>query len=170
MRKQPIEFYETQRFRQWWMWLIMIGVNVIFLWGCVQQLLLQKPFGDNPAGNMELIIVTSVILLVTALLFAVRLRTYINAEGVYVRFSPLQFRAKFYDWNNIQVAYVRKYNPITEFGGWGYKVRMNAGRVYSMSGNRGLQLVLMNGKKVLIGTRQPEQLSDILTKLGKTKN
>ncbi len=170
MKRESIEFYETQRFCQWWMWLIMIGINAIFLLGCVQQLLLQKPFGDNPVGNMELIIVTAVILLVTALLFAVRLHTYVNAEGVYVRFFPLQFRAKFYDWNNIQAAYVRKYNPMTEFGGWGYKVRMNAGKVYSMSGNRGLQLVLMNGKKVLIGTRQPEQLTKILIRLGKMKN
>lgn len=168
MKKQPIEFYETQRFRQWWMWLPLIGVNAIFLWGCVQQLLLQKPFGDKPAGNTELIFETAVILLITTVLFFIRLRTYINVDGVYVRFFPLQFRAKFYDWNNIQAAYVRKYNPMTEFGGWGLKVRMNAGKVYSMSGNRGLQLVLMNGKKVLIGTRQPEQLTDILIKLGKT--
>lgn len=59
---------------------------------------------------------------------------------------------------------------LLEFGGWGFRVvTMNADKAYNVSGNMGLQLVLMNGKKLLIGTKQPEHLTDILTKLGKMK-
>lgn len=169
MKKGPIEFYEVQRFRQWWMWLIMIGVNAIFLWGCVQQLILKQPWGDKPMSDTGLIILTVIMLLLNVAMLGTKLHTYINSEGVYIKFFPFHFRYKFYDWNNIQTAYVRKYSPFKS-GGYGLKVSMDGTKYYSMSGNMGLQLVLMNGRKVLIGTKQPEQLSDILTKLGKMKN
>lgn len=169
MKKMPIEFYEVQRFRQWWVWLLMIGVNVLFLWGCVQQLLIGKPWGNNPMSDTGLIIVAVSMLLLSVAMFGTKLHTFINNEGVYVKLFPFQFRYKLYEWNNIQAVSVRKYNPLKS-GGWGWKVSMDGTKYYSMSGNMGLQLVLMNGKKVLIGTRQPERLTDILTKLGKMKN
>lgn len=80
-------------------------------------------------------------------------------------------------------AYIRKYNPIAEYGGWGvrdgwfkFKIFMTkAIRVddtniaYNMSGNIGLQLKLINDKRVLIGTRKSTKMEDVLRKLGKWK-
>jgi len=169
MKKEPVEFYEVQRFRQWWTWILLLGINALFLWGCIQQLLLEKLWGTNPMSDAGLIIVTAAMLLLSVAIFGAKLFTYINEVGVYVKFFPFHFRYKFYDWSNLHKVYVRDYKPIKEFGGWGIRFSIIAGRAFTMSGNKGLQLVLMNGKKVLIGTRQPEFLAETLIKLGKTK-
>lgn len=170
MKKEPVEFYEVQRFRQWWTWILLLGINALFLWGCIQQLLLGKQWGTNPMNDAGLIIVAAAMLLLSVAILGAKLFTYINEEGVYVKFFPFHFRYKFYDWSNLHKVYVRDYKPIKEFGGWGIRLSIIAGRAFTMSGNKGLQLVLMNGKKVLIGTMQAEFLAEILVKLGKTKD
>jgi len=170
MKKEPVEFYEVQRFRQWWTWILLLGINALFLWGCIQQLLLGKEWGTNPMNDAGLIIVAAAMLLLSVAILGAKLFTYINEEGVYVKFFPFHFRYKFYDWSNLHKVYVRDYKPIKEFGGWGIRFSINAGRAFTMSGNKGLQLVLMNGKKVLIGTMQAEFLAEILVKLGKMKD
>jgi len=37
---------------------------------------------------------------------------------------------------------------------------------YNVSGNKGIQLVFTNGRKLLIGTKRPEEVKEILEKLG----
>ncbi len=167
MKKNDIYFFEKQRFRQWWAWLILIGVNVLCIAGCILQIGLNRPFGDNPVSDAGLIIITVVLFIVTVVLLSCALQTYINEEGVFVRFFPFQFRYKFYNWNTIRASYVRKYSPVCEYGGWGIRVGFNATKAYTMSGNIGLQLILHNGKKVLIGTNHPDHLKRVLVKLDK---
>ena len=53
---------------------------------------------------------------------------------------------------------MRKYSPLREFGGWGYRVGPG-GKAFNMQGNMGLQLEMMGGEKLLIGTRKPEELA-----------
>jgi hypothetical protein len=38
---------------------------------------------------------------------------------------------------------------------------------YNVSGNRGLQLELTNGKKILLGTQRPEEIAQALIHLNK---
>lgn len=166
MRKRAIEFYEVQRMRQWWIWLVMIAVNVIFIWGCIQQFLLQKPWGTNPMNNVELIIVTASMILLNMMMFSTKLHTYINNEGVFVRFFPFHFRYKFFDWNNIETLQVKKYNSYRA-GGWGLKVTLDGTRYYIVSGNMCLSLILENGRKIIISTKRPIEMEVVLRKLGK---
>jgi hypothetical protein len=55
----------------------------------------------------------------------------------------------------------RTYSPVLEFGGWGIRVG-GGGMAYNVSGNEGVQLVLKSGRRVLIGTRQPDVLMSAL--------
>ena len=52
---------------------------------------------------------------------------------------------------------VRAYRPILEYGGWGIRFGLK-GKAYNVSGNRGVQLELTNGKRLLIGSQRPEEL------------
>jgi len=62
---------------------------------------------------------------------------------------------------------VRKYSPIGEYGGWGYRVAgKRSGVAYNISGNMGIQIELKNGKKILLGTRKPEEAKEALRKSG----
>ena len=56
-------FLETQRFTQWWLWLIIIGSFAIPLYGAFTQLVLNKPFGDKPMSNTGIVILLLSLLL-----------------------------------------------------------------------------------------------------------
>jgi len=63
----------------------------------------------------------------------------------------------------IKKCYVRKYRPLTEYGGRGWRISISGrGTAFSISGNQGLQLEFLNDKKMLIGTKRPEELSKAL--------
>lgn len=36
---KEILFRETQKFRQWWLWLILMGINGLFLFGVFMQVI-----------------------------------------------------------------------------------------------------------------------------------
>ncbi len=80
-------------------------------------------------------------------------------------------------WESIESAKVRSYNPLLEFGGWGIKrskLRVNNFRLvikssicYTVSRNNGLELILKNGKMVMIGNHSPNSLQETLSNLSK---
>lgn len=166
-----IEFIETQRFKQWWLWAILGGINLMFIYTIFRQVIGGQPVGDNPMSNAGAIIGTAVILFITISIYFFRLETRINKDGVRVRFFPFHFAFKAYDWGSISKAYVRVYNPILEYGGWGVRMGLfGKGKAFNVSGNKGLQLVFNDGRKLLIGTSKEEQLSDTLRKLKRYKD
>ena len=176
-RMQMIEFNEKQYQKSWWKWMLMIGLNLMFIVGAIMQIGFGKTFGDNPMSNTMLIIVTLLIILLSGVLLSSYLQTYINDEGVYVKYFPFHLKYKFFSWESIESAKVRGYNPLIEFGGWGIKrskLRFNNFRIkikssicYTVSGSRGLELSLKNGKTVMIGTHSPNSLEETLEKLTK---
>ena len=156
-------FTERQRFKQWWIWLILLGMNSLFIFGSFQQLMLGKQFGDKPMSNNGLLLMTFLTILLCILFYCIRLETQIKKDGIYVRFFPFQRKFKYYSWSMIKNCYVRKYRPLTEYGGWGWRISISGrGTALSISGNQGLQLEFLNDKKMLIGTKRPEELSKAL--------
>lgn len=164
--QQAVLFTEDQRFKQWWLWLIILGLNGFFLFLAYQQLILKKQVGDRPMSDSGLLIAASIILLVTLMLFYTRLSTRIKKDGIYVKFFPFHFTYKYYSWEMIAKAYVRTYSPLGEYGGWGLRYSLSGnGMAYNVSGNKGLQLELNTGKKILIGTDKPVELEAALNQL-----
>lgn len=167
-----ILFSESQKFRQWWMYLITLGLTAFTTYGVIRQVFFHDPFDNilmgNSISNSALwgSWITSVV--ITLLVLNVRLQTQIKSEGIDVRFFPFQFGYKHYGWDKMSECYVRKYSPLGEFGGWGYRFSAN-GKAFNMSGNMGLQLVFTNNKRLLIGTQQPLEMDKILTDLGRNK-
>ena len=148
-------------------WFILFFVDSIFVIGVIKQLVFNEQYGDKPMSNAGLLIITILLILITLLLtLYCKLQTYIGKEGIYVRYLPFQLKYKYFDWNSIEKIYIRRYNPFTEFGGWGLKKTLK-GTAYTVKGRMGLQLELSNKKKVLIGTQETEYIRTILLKLGK---
>ena len=159
--KNEIEFYEKQSQKPWWMWLLMIAINIPFIYGFIQQIILGNIWGNNPMSDIGLIIVTSLTILFSVVFLRSKLETIINSEGVYVRYIPFNLSYKFFNWNDISKAYIREYHAIKEFGGMGIRISTK-GKAYIVSGNYGLQLELKNEKKVLIGTQYPDEIGNEL--------
>ncbi|WP_264522080.1 hypothetical protein [Flavobacterium sp. N1994] len=168
--EEKILFYEEQKFKQWWLWLLLIGLNGIFLFGIYQQIVEKVPFGDNPTSDSGLYIGFGLMLLLTLMFGFIKLQTQIKSDGVYVRFYPFRIQYRKYTWDNLNKLYVRKYSPITEYGGWGIRYGLfGAGEALNVSGNQGLQLVTTNNAALLIGTNKPEALKEVLTQIGQYK-
>jgi hypothetical protein len=165
-----ILFTESQRFKQWWLWLILLGINGFFIYGLYEQVVAGQQFGNKPMSDTELFITCGLFFLFTILFFNFRLDTEIRSNGIYVRFFPIHFTYKYYPWSKISKLYIRQYSPIIEFGGWGIRLELfGKGKAYNISGDRGLQLIFTDNKKLLIGTNKPDELAQTLDKLGQHK-
>ncbi len=161
-------FTEKQRFRQKWIIIMFLLTFIIAVWGIVQQIILGIPFGNNPAPNHLLFIFLLIPLLIFIIFFSLTLHTRVDNNGITYRFAPIHRKERLIKWSSIKEIYVRKYKPIAEYGGWGFR-RGRGGIAFNTSGNMGLQLVLINGKKILIGTQKSDELDFVLKKLGKRK-
>lgn len=159
-------FTERQSFRQWWLWVILAGVNGLFLYALVVQVGLGRPVGDRPASDTGLLAMFGLMALLTWFLASLRLETRITDEAVMFRFHPLQRQWRVHAWKDIRSASIRTYSPLREYGGWGIRLGLGGrGTAYNVSGDQGMQLVLNNGKKILLGTARPNELQAVLQKL-----
>lgn len=164
----PILFSEKQRFKQWWLWLILLVINGIFILGIVQQVVFKQTFGDNPMSDTGLFIVAGSMLVFSIAFLFSTLETQITSEGIAVRFLPFHFKFKRYQWSDFSKIYPRKYSAIVDYGGWGIRFSLSgSGKAYNVSGKQGLQLQFNNGKRLLIGTQKSEELKAVLEKMGK---
>ena len=153
-----LEFNETQRFTQWWLWLILIGV-----WASMVYSFVTAP----PQTNVAAFVSFGIGILLPLLFWQMKLTTRITEDGIYVRFFPFHFKEKFFPWETITSSYVRSYSPLMEYGGWGIKYSFKGnGLVYNTAGNVGLQLYFKEGEPVLIGTQKGEEIKQVLASLG----
>lgn len=167
---KDILFTETQRFRQWWLWVILVGSNGLLVFGVFKQVIAGQPFGDKPMSNEGLLLTTALTITLSILLANLRLDTSIRKDGIYVRFFPFHLQFKHYDWNRLTKLYVRPYSALTEYGGWGIRIGLfGKGTAYNISGNKGLQLECTDNKKLLIGTNKSDELEATLKKMGQIK-
>lgn len=165
MNKETL-FTESQRFRQWWLWLLLLGVNGYLLWDAYRQFIANQQLDNTSMSNTGYLWTVGIVLLVTALIASCRLDTNIKRDGIYVRFYPFHFKTKYFIWDELEQFFVREYSPLKEFGGWGIRYGFfGKGTAYNVSGNRGLQLEFTNHKKLLIGTNKPEELKEVLYKI-----
>ncbi|MDJ1473280.1 DUF6141 family protein [Xanthocytophaga flava] len=161
-------FFERQKFRQALVWILLIPINIFFIYSLVSQLIFHSEVGTKPMGNIALIFSSILVFVVSALFIIMRLDTIIREDGIYYKFFPFHKEFRKIDWKEIKDIYLRKYNPITEYGGWGPK-RGPSGRAFNVSGNQGLQLILNDGNKVLLGTQKSDDLTQVLNRLNSTR-
>ena len=154
-------FTETQSFRRWIF--VLVPIHVLFLVGIYQQVLMNKPFGDNPMPDAGLFIAEGGMLLLTLFFYSLKLETILDGKGISVRFLPIYRSYRIYQWSDISKAYVREYSPIMEYGGWGFRSSLKGnGKAWNVSWSTGLQIEMKDGTMFLIGTQKPEELSAVL--------
>lgn len=164
---QGILFKEKQRFRQWWIWLIVLFIAGSSALGALLALSANTGFSvENTLVPLLLLLLTLALL---GFVIGLRLDTEIRTDGIYVRFVPVHKKFRFYSWAELEKVYVRKYSPIGEYGGWGLR-GLGKNRALNVSGNEGLQLIMKDGRKLLIGTRKPEEIKAVLIAAGQSNN
>ena len=165
MSRQIARFREVQRFRQWWLWLLVLIPPALCLWAIIQQLVLGIPWGNNPASDAVLIVLVAVFGVgLPVFIYGVSLTTLVWSEGVYVRFFPFHLKWLVFPSGEIEAYEVCTYSPLKDYGGWGIRYGLKS-KAYSVTGNRGVVLKLKNGKTVLIGSQSAELLRQALAEL-----
>lgn len=154
--ENQILFAEKQYLRQFLVIGALIFVNLFFMIGFVQQIVLGHPFGTKSAPDAVLIIFLIGTWLLTYLTLKANLTTTISSKGISYQFTPFQRQSKLIAWHEIKACYIRKYSPLKEYGGWGYR-NYPKNSAYTTSGVEGIQLVLNNGEFILIGTNKSVQ-------------
>jgi len=137
-------FREAQQFRQPWIWALLGGIALLML-------------VLGPISWAGLLVVVAV----AGLLYSLRLKTEVRADGIYLKLWPLHRSFRRISWPEIERYEARRYQPLREFGGWG--IRWPPGKVaYNVSGNRGVWLERTDGRSVLVGSQRPEELVDAM--------
>ncbi len=155
---QAPEFREIQRLRQWWIFLLLGGLIAIMWSIWVVQIIFGEPVGTHPAPDgVVWVLWLAVGVGLPLFLWSCRLVTIVRDDAVVIAWVPL-YRRRIRLADILQCEAVT-YQPFWQYGGWGLRWNPKLGWAYSMSGNRGVQLELRNGKRVLIGSHQAEALA-----------
>ena len=85
--------------------------------------------------------------------------------GVYFRFVPFHRTFHKIPVEEIKYFLAKTYSPVKEFGGWGIRRGFKGGRAYNVSGHKGVQLELTNGKKILFGSQRPDAFVQAIEKI-----
>jgi hypothetical protein len=155
-------FKEEQRFNQLWI-IILIIVSMLVPIGIIIGIYLKNP---DSFTSLELLLIIGIIIIASVIIFLFKLSTRIDEFGIHYKFFPFHLNYKHIAWNEMDKAYVRKYDALTEYGGWGLKGgklwNKSKGTSINVSGDIGIQLELKNGKKILIGTQKEHDAKNIL--------
>jgi hypothetical protein len=154
-------YKEEQRFRQSWVWGIVLVVAALGWWSFIQQIVLGRPFGENPAPDWGVWLLWLFIGVGLPVLFVfIRLVLEVTVDAVIIRYRPLKKRR--IPLADIDQAKVRTYNAIKEYGGWGIKGWSFRNVAYNVSGDRGVELTLRDGRRVMLGSQRPEELAQAI--------
>jgi len=172
LKQNNLIFREVQVFSLWLriaLVVLMVVSVVIFVFALLETLT-QPNKPDILVPTLLSIIAIAIPIAATILFFILKLETEVRSDGLYVRFYPFHIRFKKFPGENLAEFYARTYKPIREYGGWGIRCSFTGkGRAYNVSGNKGVQLVFTNGKKLLIGSRKPDELAAAIDKMLKRK-
>ncbi len=152
-------FREVQRFGQAWVWALVLMVTAVAWIGGYQQLLLKRPFGNNPAPDSLMWVILGLFGIGFPLFFySLRLVTEVRADGLYYRYSPLHRRFHRIVFSDMQSAEAISYRPVRDYGGWGIRCGPK-GKAFNVRGNRGVEIVQSDGSRILLGSQRSEELA-----------
>jgi Family of unknown function (DUF6141) len=164
-------FDETQKFSQTLIWIILfiaLGISFVSLY------LLVTSFMD---GTLQIPAITFVAFLIPFLIvpiimyiiYSAKLETNVEEDGLIYRFFPLIRSSKKILWEDIEKMEIITYRPLLDYGGYGIRWGTK-GKAINVSGDKGLQIIFKDGKKLLIGTNKPDELLIALKGLNRAQN
>ena len=163
-------FREEQKFPLWLCWLIYLSMGFAAMLNVFAlKEVLSEQGSQEILGILMLIIVgIGVPIAIAALFLLLKLETEVHPDGLYIRFFPFHLHFIKFSPDDLSEFYARQYKPIREYGGWGIRCGLfGKGKAYNVSGNKGVQLVFNNGKKLLIGSRRAQELEQAICSMVK---
>ncbi len=164
-----MEFQEKQHLKLWWLY-ILLGIETIVV---CSILFLDK--GGMSLNDLKQAYFLPILFpyLVVYLVTKNSLSLHIDENGITYHYWPFSKRRKL-SWTKIDEIYIRKYDALGEYGGWGVKHRLwfkfNDKAYIFNDNNLGLQIRLPHNKKILFSTQKSDELNLFLINLKKRYN
>ena len=158
---------EVQRFRNPWLWSILVIVNIPIQVFGLSQLIWDVPFWDNPAPDGLLILIMLIPICILLLFTSTYLKVSCNSQQLAVEYFP--FLTKKFNYSDILEMEIITYSPFFDYGGWGIRWNLD-GWAYIVSGNQGISLKMKNGKKYLIGINDPQKYEELFLQFESEKS
>jgi len=164
-----VVFREVQR---WGLWLrgLVLALCLLGAAGGVAATVAGLAHDGRLWAPLVLSVVAGVLVPigVAVLIWIARLETEIRPDGLYLRYLPFHRRFRRFAVEDLREYYARTYRPLREYGGWGIRYSWH-GRAYNVSGHQGVQLVLRDGRRVLVGSARPFELETALRSILREK-
>lgn len=157
------DFEESQKFTQWWVWLILIGAFLMPFIIYYDEIKQGQFTLSAVSGDLSIPLVITFFIVVGFLFL--KLKTTINDQAIKIHYFPIL--KKEFKWEDIQSAKVIKYT-FWQVGGWGFRFGTRYGMVYNVRGTLGIHLKLKDGRAYLIGTQKPKEAKQWIEKNIKT--
>lgn len=155
---ENVLFREKQRFTQFWLWVLLLGLAAVFWSGFIYQVVLGGLFGNNPLSDIQLSVMLALIGFGLPFFFyCMSLSTVVLPGMVQVRFKPFHLKPVHIPLHTVRHFEKVTYNAIGDYGGWGIRVSAK-GKAYNTSGNQGVLLHFYDRKSLLIGSQRPTEL------------
>jgi hypothetical protein len=148
-----ILFKENQKFNQKWLWIILFLAAITQ----ISILILDEGFKLDTT-NFVLI---SMMLLPLFLIYFTELRVEISRESLKYQFYPFHLKVYEIQHDEIETYDQITYSPLKDYGGWGINHTIK-GSAYNISGNKGVKMILKNGKKILFGSQKAKEFYEAL--------
>jgi hypothetical protein len=164
-------FSEVQHARGPWWTLAMVfvatvisGVFGVALW---VQLVLDRPFGNNPASDGALIAMAAVGIpfgvALAGLIWSIRMEVAVREDGVYLRYLPFVREPHRYGFEEIAAVQAQRVNPVLDYGGWGIRLGLRRrGMAYLVVGREGVLLDLTGGRRRFLGSQRAGELAAVI--------
>lgn len=163
--RKRCSYYEVQRFRQVWVWVVVICIAALAWYAFIQQIVFKQAFGTNPAPDWALFLILAIFgVIFPAMFLVMKLEVLVTGQRLVFRMYPIHPRWKEVSAAEIEGAMASVYRPFREYGGWGIRYGRQ-GIAYNVSGDRGVLVRLSSGKTFLIGSRRPLELEAALQNL-----
>lgn len=146
-------FEERQRFRQLWLWTLILASTII-------ALILTLYDGVKMQELLILLIFPPILLL----FYIAELRTEVRDNGVYFRFYPLHRNPKHVSFDDLNGWDLENYNPVRDYGGWGIRKSAGEGKAYTVSGWTGVRLTRSHNQSIIIGSQRPAEFTNAIEK------
>lgn len=161
-RKSEPLFYEEQSFRQLRLRILTAIPPVVMTWLAIWQAGLGHRWGNQPMSNASVIGWAVFLWLVYLRLITVKLVTELRPGELRVRMRGLR-RSYRIPLNKVKSADAVNFDAVRDWGGYGVR-STRRGTAYLAGGGQGVELEMMSGGVVLVGSRRSGELAREIAK------
>lgn len=160
-----LNYYELQKFDQWWMKALLIFSSLSILGGLFTGYLQRAGSLPDPEAKDLLV---DYLMLMIAVAIAIGVMIYfIFSHRLELDINPYRFRYRFFPWRGwrevgpeqIQGFEIKEARFVWKYGGWGLRYNPFIGQwAYMVKGKHAMVLRFTSGNTVALSTARPQEL------------